>query len=368
MNEMELLQRMRAGIPAPTDDEVGAGEDRLRLALRARGRPSRPLASNAARRRLRRAVLWPSVTAALASTAAAVVVAVSSGDIARAPDTAEGQAIVPVAVAQILDRAALSAQNIPELSPRPDQFIVYKSVEMNSMTINGTPEQRYLYRTERELWASVDGKHDGALLRTFLQPRPYPGWPLPSRALREAGTEKLLPVPACDSAGTPNEFRRDYPYLKTLPTDADGMLAVIKRRTGEKDPSELQVWRALSGLLAESYLPSQQRAAVFRAAKQISGVTLVDTAKDAVGRVGVAVSRIDEDAGARTELIFDPATFAYRGQGSYVVDATTAKAPIGSQISATAELSVSVVDSVPEVPGGEIDANGRFILNSDHCK
>lgn len=367
MNELTLLQRMRSEIPAPTDQEIQEGEQRLRLALRARVSARTPTPALDDRLRRKRFVMWPSLGAAMASAAAVAVIA-ASGDTMQVPGNHDGVPMVPVAVAQVLDRAATSAQSAPELSPSEDQFIVYKSIAMNSMTLNGKIEQRYLPRTERVLWASVDGRHDGALLRRFLQPRAYPGWPLPAQALREAGTERLFPIPACDAAGTPTEFRSDYPYLKILPTDADEMLQVIRHRTGETAPTDLQSWRALSGLLAESYLPLAQRAAVFRAAKQISGVTLVGTAKDAADRAGVAVSRVDEEEGSRIELIFDPVTYQYRGQRSYVVNAAKAKAPVGSQISASAELSVSIIDRVPEVPRGEIDANGRFVPNLESCK
>jgi hypothetical protein len=67
-------------------------------------------------------------------------------------------------------------------------------------------------------------------------------------------------------------------------------------------------------------------------------------------------------------LIFDPVTYQYLGQSSYVVDAGKAKTPAGSQISARAEISISVIDRVPEVPQGEIDANGTFVPNSNSCK
>lgn len=367
MNELTSLQHMRAEIPAPTEQEMEVGEQRLRQALSARVSARTSPVSRGDQLWRRPVVLWPGVAAAFVSTAAVVAI-MASGEAARTPKMPEGPPMVAVAVAQVLDRAASSAQSTPELNPRDDQFIVYKSIAMDSMTLHGSDEQRYLPRTERLLWASVDGKHDGALLRRFLQPKAYPGWPLPSRAIREAGTERLFPVPACDAAGTPTEFRSDYPYLKTLPTDADEMLTAIKRRTGDAEPTDLQTWRALTGLLSESYLPLAQRAALFRAAKQISGVTLLDTAKDAADRPGIAISRVDEEEGARIELIFDPATYQYRGQSSYVVDASKAKAPAGSQISARAEISVSVIDRVPEIPPGEIDANGTLVPNSNSCK
>jgi hypothetical protein len=260
--------------------------------------------------------------------------------------------VVPAAVTQLLDRAALAAERSPELNPRPDQFILYKSLTMYTMGGASTAglEMRYLYRKDRQLWSSVDGKHDGAVWWKNLTPRPYPGRPLPAQALREVGRTTLLPIPACMSAGGPEWARHDYPYLKKLPTDAKGMLAAIRRSVGQPSPSDLQVWRAVGDMLAESYLPPAQRAAVFRAAKLIPGVTVVPGARDAADRTGVAVARIDEGTGVRAEIIFDPKTYLYLGEREFVVDAAKAAAPVGSQISATAELSVTVVDTAPKPP------------------
>jgi hypothetical protein len=341
MNEMELLQRMRADLAEPDADQLNAAEARLVTAIRERRRPARSVP----RIPIRTALLTGGVAAAL--TGVVLVVGLRA-----APNPPDGPTVVPAAVTQLLDRAALAAERSPELNPRPDQFILYKSLTMYTMgsAISTGGETRYLYRADRQMWSSVDGKHDGAIWWKYLAPRPYPGWPLPAEALREVGKTMLLPALACMSAGGPEWARRDYPYLKSLPTDAKGMLAAIRRSTGQSAPSDLQVWRAVGDMLVESYLPPAQRAAVFRAAKLIPGVTVVQGAKDAADRTGVAVARIDEEAGVRAEIIFDPKTYLYLGEREFVVDAAKAAAPVGSQISATAELSVSVVDTAPKPP------------------
>ena len=339
MNEMELLQRLRADVAEPDAGELNAAEARLVTAIRERGRPARPVP----RIPIRTALLTGGVAAALAG----VVLVVG---LRAAPKPPDGPTVVPAAVTQVLDRAARAAERTPELNPRPDQFILYKSLTMYTMGDVAGRETRYLYRADRQLWSSVDGKHDGAVWWKYLTPRPYPGWSLPAKALRDVGKTTFLPLPACMSAGEPEWARHDYPYLKSLPTDARGMLAAIRRSTGRPSPSDVQVWRAVGDMLAESYLPSAQRAAVFRAAKLIPGVTVVPGARDAADRTGVAVARIDPERGVRAEIIFDPKTYLYLGEREFVVDAAKAAAPVGSQISATAELSVTVVDTAPKPP------------------
>ena len=341
MNEMELLHRLRADLAEPDADQLDVAEARLVTAIRERCRPARSVP----RIPIRTALLTGGVAAAVA----AVVLVVG---LRAAPKPPDGPTVVPAAVTQVLDRAALAAERSPELNPRPDQFILYKSLTMYTMGGVSTAglEMRYLFRTDRQLWSSVDGKHDGAVWWKYLTPRPYPGRPLPAQALSDVGKTTLLPIPACMSAGGPEWARHDYPYLKSLPTDAQGMLAAIRRSTGQPSPSDLQVWRAVGSMLAESYLPPAQRAAVFRAAKLIPGVTVVPGAQDAADRTGVAVARIDEGTGVRAEIIFDQKTYLYLGEREFVVDAAKAAAPVGSQISATAELSVTVVDTAPKPP------------------
>jgi hypothetical protein len=358
MNEMELLRRLRSDVAEPGTDELNAAEARLVTAVRERRRP----AGWSPRIRIRTSVL----TGAVAAAVVGAVLVVGLRDVPR-PARPE---VVPAAVTQLLDRAARAAERTPELNPRPDQFILYKSLAMYTMGgyDSAGKETRYLYRTDRRLWSSVDGKHDGAVWWKYLAPRPYPGWPMPAQALSDVGKVQFLPALACQSAGGPDWARHDYPHLTSLPTDANGMLDAIRRSTGQPSPTDLEVWRAVGGMLAESYLPPAQRAAVFRAAKLIPGVTVVQGARDAADRTGVAIARIDDEAGVRAEIIFDPKTYLYLGEREFVVDAAKAAAPVGSQISATAELSVTVVDATPKLPTTQKNADGKAMPAYLYCK
>lgn len=341
MNEIELLRRLRSDVAEPAAEELTVAESRLITTIRRRRRPDRL----GVRIPLRPALLTGAIAAALVG----VVGVVGLRDV---PVTPARPTTVRAAVDRLLDRAALAAERAPELNPRPDQFILYRSVTM-SLAGGQDPaggETRYLYRTDRQLWSSVDGKHDGAVRWEYLTPRPYPGWPMPAQASSDVGKTGFLPIPACQNAGTPGWARHDYPYLRSLPADPMGMLAAIRRSTGEPSPTDLQVWRAVGSMLAESYLPPAQRAAVFRAAKLIPGVTVVAGARDAADRAGVAVARVDDQTGLRAEIILDPETYFYLGEREFVVDAAKARAPVGSQVSATAELSVTVADAPPEAP------------------
>jgi hypothetical protein len=381
MNEIDLLHRLRAEVPEPDEGRMRAAEARLTAAVRApRGRRS---AGAGAGFRLR-PVLWRAGLAGGLAAAVALGLALGAGP-GSAPDggpggTAPAEAN-PVSAVELLDRAALAAERTPELNPRPDQFLVYESVTMHPAIVVGNGEEsRFLYRTKRKIWLSVDGTREGALSSEWLAPQPYPGWPIPAQAQKDVGKVGWRPLPICGQL--PDNARRDYLYLRTLPTDPEQMLAVLRSRNSGDPDRDRRAWTAIGDMLRESYLPPAQRAALFRAAKLIPGVTVVEAATDAVGSVGIAVARVDDEQGVRYELIFDPETYLFQGERSFVVhlpkvktkpvpsrtgDANAAPVPaptgatasaaptppVGSLLSVTAELSVTVADEAPRVPHDE---------------
>jgi hypothetical protein len=83
----------------------------------------------------------------------------------------------------------------------------------------------------------------------------------------------------------------------------------------------------------------------------IPGATVVPHATNAVGRVGVAVSR----SGA--ELIFDPKTYQLIGEGGVLTKAVPGQGPAGTVVTSTAQLQEKVVDRLPDVPPSLVDKN-----------
>jgi hypothetical protein len=100
-------------------------------------------------------------------------------------------------------------------------------------------------------------------------------------------------------------------------------------------------------------------AALYRAATKIPGSVVVKDAVDAAGRHGVAVARVDEQAGIREELIFDEETMQLLGERSVVVRKTDGgemngqkceSADVGAVLSSTAVLDRAIVDKVGQTP------------------
>jgi hypothetical protein len=120
-----------------------------------------------------------------------------------------------------------------------------------------------------------------------------------------------------------------------------------------QDPlADYKAWGNVGSMITQAYMPSAQRAALFRAAGTIPGVETVGEAEDAAGRRGVAVAMVNMLGGVRHEYIFDPATHLYLGERVVVTDAATAGAPEGTLLTSTAQLRVEVVDHTPEVRTG----------------
>ncbi|MEU6999329.1 CU044_5270 family protein [Nonomuraea sp. NPDC046570] len=252
--------------------------------------------------------------------------------------------------------ASVVARGVPELDPKPGQFIVVESETMHPSYSFGSKETRHLYRTKRKIWQSVDGKANGLLMVEGLEPRQYPGWPIPDDAKDwEGRTSWMEELPACpDLRG---DRRTDYVHVGTLPTEARAMLAHLYEMNEEKkgktrgNPIDERVFESVMALSMETYLPRAQRKALFEAAKEIPGVEVAEGVEDSAGRKGVALGRIQR--GVLAQLIFDERTYGFMGQRDTVVDAAQAQAPKGSLLALTAQTSVSVVDTLPQVDGVE---------------
>ncbi|MFF5231911.1 CU044_5270 family protein [Dactylosporangium sp. NPDC000521] len=326
MNDLQPLRDFRSEVPEMTD--VTRAERAFVTAMRA----------SAPRPRSHRPLIF---AAGLATAAAAVAVAVmmtttptpaprvAGGPPASAAGSSTPPAvkIKPVSVAELLDLAAAAPG---ATNPGPGQFVVTESL-MSDMAELGEGG-RFLYAMKVTTWIASDNSKPGVSRTEQLEPRPYPGQPLPAN-LPKAGSVDVRVL--CPVKG--DVTRRDYAYYGTLPADANGMLDFFRRFPGGGADKNHYLWKA--GIeLAAAPMPAAQHAAVLQALKLVPGATLVGDAQDTAGRTGTAVGRVGPD-GWRTDLIFDPVTFAFLG--SRTVNGA------GAQVGGSAQLSVTVADAAP---------------------
>ncbi|MCG5220144.1 CU044_5270 family protein [Streptosporangium sp. KLBMP 9127] len=342
MNEMTQLERLRAEIPRPGPADLQAQEDRL-LAAIADPPPVRLSRSGERPRAVRR--LGLSLAAGMAVVAVAAGILVVAGDTEL--DAPPVLHVMPVKAETVLKRAAENAGRFPELHPKPGQFLIFESQTMDTVEVNDAGgHSRYLSRSKRKVWLPVEGDSTGGFIEgEGLSPSAYPGWPIPPVAresLGRSGPEKLA-----DFDERVEYLRTDYAYLSRLPTDPAKMYQHLYTGLSHGARADADAWQRVGGMLTEAYLPAAQRAALFRAAAAIPGVTTVGEAVDAAGRTGVAAARTEPALGIREEYIFDRKTYRYLGVRRVVTDAVRAKAPVGSVLTSSALLKVSVADHAP---------------------
>ncbi|MDQ7802260.1 CU044_5270 family protein [Amycolatopsis sp. A133] len=276
MDEMQLLRDFAgpAGLPAAGD----LARKRAEL-----------ITAATARRPARRRWVWGSAAAAGLAAAVTAVVALSPGATIVPPGPAPRPVTDPVS---ILYTAAAKARALPDVEPRPDQFLYTRT--------------RLADGRENEFWASADGTHDGFQV-LFGHESDIAGCRNGRRVQQEGRgrtvTHRCTPHPAA------------HPEL---PTDADAMLAYLHKSTyGEGDTLHDLGNEVVA--LAGGYLRPAARAALYEAVAKVPGLVARADAQGAAGRpvLGITWNSTTEHAiSNQDEFLFDPATFAYLGSGT----------------------------------------------------
>jgi hypothetical protein len=267
------------------------------------------------RRLARIGVSGAAVVAAAAVTALVVTTAGPAAGPTTHPGRSHQQLAAPRSDAQRLLAQVSLAADEQTVTVRDDQFI-YADV-LSSLTGGNKPP---LVRQHDQAWVSVDGSR-------------------PGRAVGP-GKDATLPV-----TGTPASIDSpNYRYLETLPTDPAKLIALLRGQRGMYKQSvsdDDALWMSLDGLIKSApVMPPKLAAAVYQAAAEVPGITVVRDVTDAAGRHGVGVSYAVSFDGTRSTWIFDPKTDQYLGDRQVTQQDTEV----------TALLGHGVVDQVGELP------------------
>ncbi|GGO61855.1 CU044_5270 family protein [Nonomuraea cavernae] len=277
MNELELLDRLRAEVPPRQD--LRAEEARLHAAI---------ATPHQARRPKRVARLSWGLTLAGATMAAAVLV-VPRLDSGPAPDVETG--LTGLTAAKVLENAALVAERTDVPAPRPDQWFYLK-------------EQQSLDRMPVfETWWRMDGKRSAA--------RGGDGGEV------KVGDEKGRTYPL-----------KTQQEVEAFPADPDALLAHLRgmdERTAlsicepecpagtEDDVKAFGIlqWYMKFGPI----IPPDTAATMFRAMARIPNVKIEENVSTADGRTGLGVV-LDLGEAGKGYTILDPADYHYLGAKS----------------------------------------------------
>ena len=213
------------------------------------------------------------------------------GALSETPGFGPGTRLSVRPVSQVLGPAAGTAAREPDLLPRPEQYLYLREVGRDG-------------RVNAERWYSVDGTRDGLGFN------------------RESGGMARFAFPGCRDGRYISGSERGArctpmpAYLPDLPTDAEAMARYLNERNAHLDDDPAQnktngIAKDMWQLATSRYLRPAQRAALYKAAAKIPGITVVDGAVDATGRRGTGVSwRFGKET---VMWIFDPVSYAYLG-------------------------------------------------------
>lgn len=222
-----------------------------------------------------------------------------------------------------IERIAAVAAMQPEVT-LPDGGFRYTRSETRytSTTVRSQDSYTVFESTIREIWVAENG---GGRLRTevgeveFLSERDEQAWEAAGRPeiRRDSVSDHRFP------GGDPGGADLYFENFDGLPADPDAMYRVVEERSRNQGITlHQQMFDTVGSLLRETNAPPDIRAALFRAAAKIPGVTLTENVTDPKGRPGVALSLSYDPGGRimRNELVFDPNTSALLAESQYVME------------------------------------------------
>lgn len=345
MDELTLLRRLDADTAAPTraalTDAFDALTDRM-VAAEQRGQKH-----VAKRRRTMRVRRTLAMTLAAAAVVAALVMTDTIGIAGLRPGaTAEA--------AELLDNAAVETIRTADPVVRSGQYLAITTdhVNMASYT-SGDTQLRWLTRGTDTTYIPYDRHDEWTLVRSLDRPVDFFSAAAKKQALLQyastreqyAGRDELIRGRDGNFYGTP----ADEINFAELPRDPRVLLNRIYRTTigqGQSPDGEALVW--IADQLSTGVVPADLRAALYRAAALIPGVTVVQKKAVLDGRTGVAIGRIEPSTGARQEIVIDPQTGLLIGErrvATKAIDGIPAGKVIGSSAVAT-----KIVDTAPTGP------------------
>ena len=281
-----------------------------------------PAAPNPAARRQagrdrphRRLAITGVLSAAGAASLAVVLTVTLSGSGGQLAGPAAPRFVAATTAAAVLNNAALAAQSEPAVTPRPDQFVYLKLLEVDHYhpsasdraANRGAPPTPARSVDSTDSWTSVSGAGKGLSVeivrngnQTAKKYRGLEPW------CQDGVARGTLHVHC-----TPKQFAAYKPWL---PSTTAGMFTYL----AHTDPSNPNpVWHAGNlvttafWLLVTTDLTPAQEAALFHALAKVPHLRVVPGVTDALGRTGIGIRQ--HDHGDTWTTIFAPHSFRLLG-------------------------------------------------------
>lgn len=349
MDELTLLRRTRSETEPP---QAALNRGRAAL-LDAAARPTEPHTVTSRRpKRARRFAIGGLSTLGAATLATGLVLTNVVG-------LAGWRGGADAAAAAVLDEASAAAITSIDPMLQPGQYLKVdtRGVHVASGGI-GDVVASYQYASDDTLYRPADPSDDWVWVRgpqsiaaTFgpdSEEMANAWWAsMSSSDSFEAGD--LLRAPGGAFYG--GAAGAGFADLDQLPRDPYRMLNYIYRTTLGSGPSpDTEALVYMADRLRIGNVPADLRAAMYKAAAMIPGVTFVSDQATLDGRTGVAIGRVEDAWGTRVDIIIDPDTGTFIGDREVLLRDQDG-IPAGTALKWTSVTS-SVVDAAPE--GGSV--------------
>jgi hypothetical protein len=350
MDDLTVLQQVRAAEPGPSAAETTAAKNALLTAIEAAAQPSsdrRATGPRAATRQAARRRIWIPVAAAVLAAGAGVLTLApggsqhaASGPAVSSPGAASHPAgpVAPVyrpatlTAAVVLDKAAAAAAREDRTTGK------YFFTETEGITTVEGGSDPAAYRVGPSLQRSWFGNGvDGRL----VEPQPLAGLvPL-------GGGQRTV------NTGTSSSVGMTWAQMRSLPTAPGPLLAIVARNAVPfpKSPNSTASgeFEFIQELLLDNPIPPAVQAALYRVAAGLPGIKAVDTT-DLVGRpaIEVYVEPGPNAPAVGQALYVSPVTFQLLGEAR-LSDAANVSCPVGWS---SAILATGYVSSDTQLPAG----------------
>lgn len=331
MDEITLLREIRdnnAG--TPTDATIEAGREKFLQRI-----VPASAVSELTARRSRRARTWLTSAAA-----AAVVAALVGGDVIGLAGWRGG---ATAQAAEVLNDAAQTAIKTSDPVVNPGQYLKIQSTNVWSTHATEADGSTYewLDTEKSEMYIPANRSDEWVWQRSGRIPTTF----FDTKTKEHIHKQNVQPYPELLRAangtfyGSPSSFAPD---MSTFPRDPYRLLnSIYKQTLGQGQSVDGQALVFIADLLRTGLVPADLRAALYKAAAMIPGVTITQGQANLDGRTGVAIGRLEEGPSkTRQEIIIDPETGQLIGERQILTQ------PLGSIPAGTAVTWTAVETSV----------------------
>lgn len=351
MDDLQLLRKTRNNIGTVPEDTLARGRQNL-MARIGGGTTAGPTAGKKGRRTLLRRGLLVSAAAAVLVGAIVVADVVAFGG--KQPGaTAEA--------AEVLDNAAAATIKTSDPVVGPGQYLKIETTSVNFGGAQATDGSQisWLDRTGGQVYVPADRKGEWVWNREDRIPLESSSAAAKAAAaeMRKADQGRpegqspmvgILRAPGGAFYGNEPTVIAGTPLIQanSLPRDPQALLDLIHERTkGAGKSPESEAFVTIADSLRTGVVPADLRAALYKAAALIPGVTVGDRQATVDGRTGIAIGIPSPDGVARTDIIIDPTSGLVIGEQDVLLKDHLGS-PAGT-VSTWTSVKTSVVDSAP---------------------